>query len=87
MSAEATEEWIQVFITAADECLNRALLPKFYPPHLLEQSMMMSLGYAGRNQQDPSAVYFAIFEAVKGKKKKKGGKTKKAAAEETAKTV
>lgn len=87
MSAEAAEEWIQVFITAADECLNRALLPGFYPPHLLEQSMVMSLGYAGRNQQDPSAVYFAICAAAQEKRETKSGRTKKTAAEETAETV
>lgn len=87
MSAEAAEEWIQVFIAAADECLKRALLPGFYPPHLLEQSMMMSLGYAGRNQQDPGAVYFAICAAAQEKKETKGSLSKKKAGEETVETV
>ena len=45
------------FMEAAQSCLQEALLPDFYPPHLLEQSMMMSIIYSGVAQKDPAVVY------------------------------
>ena len=45
------------FIDAAEICLDAAMLPPFYPPHLIEQSMLLSVVYAGRTESDTAEIY------------------------------
>lgn len=61
------------FIDVAENCLDKAGLPKFYPAHLVEQSMMLSIiyAYAGSEECDPAEVYEQICSSVIKKKMKK----------------
>ena len=54
------------FLEAAEILLDYAGLPAFYPPHLMEQSMMLSIVYAYRNPEasDPAEVYERICSSV-----------------------
>lgn len=52
------------FIDAAETCLDAAMLPPFYPPHLIEQSMLLSVVYAGRTKNDPAEVYEQLCSTV-----------------------
>lgn len=52
------------FIEASRECLDNAMLPAFYPPHLAEQSMMLAIVYAGGGGEDPAEVYESICSSV-----------------------
>lgn len=45
------------FMDVSREVLALALLPEFYPPHLMEQSMLLSIIYSGHHGEDPSVVY------------------------------
>ena len=46
LSPEDIKNRLNDFIDASELCLDAAGLPKFYPPHLVEQSMMLSVVYA-----------------------------------------
>ena len=50
---------------AAYALLTAALLPDFYPPHLLEQSMMLSVILGAKLKTDPSVVYASVLQTVK----------------------
>ena len=52
------------FIDAAEICLDAAMLPPFYPPHLIEQSMLLSVVYAGRTESDTAEIYEQLCSAV-----------------------
>ncbi len=51
------------FIDASDVCLNAAMLPAFYPPHLMEQTMMLAIVCGGKQKDDPAEVYETICRA------------------------
>lgn len=61
---------------AAAAILDSALLPPFYPPHLMEQSMLLSIIYAGKTGTDPSVVYGAVLQSLRDTRAggKKSGK-------------
>lgn len=54
------------FIDVAENCLDKAGLPKFYPAHLVEQSMMLSIiyAYAGPEKCDPAEVYEQVCNSI-----------------------
>ena len=47
------------------------MLPPFYPPHLIEQSMLLSVIYAGRTESDTAEIYEQICSAVIERRKSK----------------
>lgn len=59
------------FIDAAEICLDAAMLPPFYPPHLIEQSMLLSVVYAGRTESDTAEIYEQLCSAVIERRKSK----------------
>ena len=54
------------FIDASELCLNAAWLPAFYPPHLMEQSMMLSIvcAFSGEEICDPAETYEFICSSI-----------------------
>ena len=54
------------FIDASELCLDAAGLPGFYPPHLIEQSMLLSIIYAFGNPDkcDPAETYEQVCSSV-----------------------
>lgn len=50
---------------AADSLLNAALLPNFYVPHLMEQSMLLSIVYGGKTGIDPAEVYGTVIQSLR----------------------
>ena len=54
------------FIDVAENCLDKAGLPKFYPAHLVEQSMMLSIiyAYAGPEKCNPAEVYEQVCSSI-----------------------
>lgn len=54
------------FIDVAENCLDKSGLPKFYPAHLVEQSMMLSIiyAYAGPEKRDPAEVYEQVCSSI-----------------------
>lgn len=54
------------FIDAAENCLDKAGLPRFYPAHLVEQSMMLSIiyAYAGPEKCVPAEVYEQVCSSI-----------------------
>lgn len=61
---------------AAAALLEAALLPPFYPPHLLEQSMLLSIICAGKTGTDPAAVYGTLLQSAKGTRTRETGSRK-----------
>ena len=61
---------------AAAALLNAALLPPFYPPHLLEQSMLLSIICAGKTGTDPCAVYGELLQSAKSTRTRESGSKK-----------
>lgn len=61
---------------AAAAFLDSALLPPFYPPHLMEQSMLLSIIYAGKTGTDPSVIYGSVLQSLRDTRTsgKKSGK-------------
>lgn len=61
---------------AASAFLNNALLPPFYPPHLVEQSMLLSIIYAGKTGTDPAVIYGSVLQSLRDTRArgKKSGK-------------
>lgn len=51
--------------------LDLAMLPKFYPPHLMENSMLLSIIYGGKTETDPAVVYDTLLQSVKKSRAKK----------------
>lgn len=50
---------------AADALLNAALLPNFYVPHLMEQSMLLSIVYGGKTGIDPAEIYGTVIQSLR----------------------
>lgn len=50
---------------AADALLKAALLPVFYVPHLMEQSMLLSIIYGGKTGIDPAEVYGTVIQSLR----------------------
>ena len=64
------------FMDIADIVLKKALLPAFYVPHPIEQSMLLSI-VCGRSEDDtPSVVYEYILSSLKKKRNRMPGSTK-----------
>lgn len=78
-TAEVQSYRLMDFLELGRELLEEAMLPTFYPPHPLEQSMLLSIACAGKlEEEDPSVVYeYMLHVTVKprnGKKKAQAGK-------------
>ncbi len=56
---------------AAYALLDTALLPGFYSPHLMEQSMMLSIVYGGKMHINPVEVYGYMLQCVKATRNRK----------------
>ena len=67
------------FIYAADNCLNTARLPGFYPPHIIEQSMLLSIVYSftGPKKSDPAEIYEMACSSIIERRAKHTNKKKK----------
>lgn len=52
------------FIEAARICLDNALMPPFYPPHLMEQTMMLAIVCADAPDESPTELYEAMCRAL-----------------------
>lgn len=84
-SPEEIKTRLTDFCGVAEDCLESAGLPHFYPPHLMEQSMLLSIACSYANSEsvvpdgeiieNPEEVYGMICDYVRqlqeGKKKKK----------------
>lgn len=64
----------------ARECLQITMLPDFYPPHVLEQAMFLSV-IGLQDGQSPNEVYEDICKGVNGTKVKEKGVKHKAKAQ------
>lgn len=67
------------FMEVGRELLDEAMVPTFYPPHILEQSMLLSIACGGRTEEDdPCVVYeYMLYSTVKPKAAKMKPKKKK----------
>lgn len=81
LSPEDITNRLNDFIDASELCLDAAGLPEFYPPHLVEQSMMLSVVYAfsGPDKCDPAETYEAVCSSVIERRAPHTNKKKKAA--------
>lgn len=61
---------------AAVPILEKALLPPFYPPHLMEQSMLLSIIYGGKTGTDPAIVYGSLLQSLKETRNRDAGARK-----------
>ena len=52
------------FTEAAEIMLDRAMLPPFYPPHILEQSMMLSIVASDEFGYDPAELYEELCSSL-----------------------
>ena len=75
LSPKNIKDRLSDFIDACELCLGAAGLPKFYPPHLVEQSMMLSVVYAfgGPEKCDPAEIYEQLCSSVVERKAGKAG--------------
>lgn len=64
---------IMNFMDSAKFALEEALLPEFYPPHLMEQSMLLSIVYSGKQEEDPSVVYEYISSILTTQRVRQAG--------------
>ena len=61
------------FIETAEYVLDAALLPAFYPPHIMEQSMMLSIISSVEDTGIPAYNYAELCESlIKPRNRKKG---------------
>lgn len=51
--------------------LDLAMLARFYPPHLMENSMLLSIIYGGKTETDPAVVYDTLLQSVKKSRARK----------------
>lgn len=77
-TAEEKVTFMDDFLAAAACILDAALLPEFYPPNILEETLMLAL-VLGDEDTTPAMIYESICCTFtdKGKTKKKVGATKK----------
>ena len=79
IDAKRVGERVQDFIHVADNCLDIARLPAFYPPHIIEQSMLLSIVYAfkGSEKSDPAEIYEMVCSSIIKRRKKHTNKKNK----------
>lgn len=64
------------FMDGARCLLEEAMLPDFYPPHPMEQSMLLAI-VSGRDEDNtPAAVYEAMLEAMQDRRNRQKGSRK-----------
>lgn len=80
--AQSREIFMDDFLAAAARLLDAALLPEFYPPCVLEQTLLLSIAL-GTEERTPAEVYETLCRTLsqKGKAKKTAGATRKTAAQ------
>lgn len=73
LTAKDVTRRLSEFIEVSEVCLDTAGLPKFYPPHLVEQSMMLSVVYAFSEPEkcDPAEIYEQICSAIPSTRNRK----------------
>lgn len=66
VTTDVMNDRLRDFIDVAEICLAEAGLPAFYPPHLMEQCMLLSFVYAYNSCEgcEPAVVYEEICSAV-----------------------
>ena len=64
------------FLDVSRELLEEAMLPTFYPPHVMEQSMLLSIACGGKlEDEDSSVVYeYMLHATVETRNRKKSAK-------------
>lgn len=63
------------FMDTAQYLLEAAMLPGFYPPHAMEQSMLLSIVYGVKGDEDSSVVYeYMLYTLTESRERKKGSK-------------
>lgn len=61
------------FMEIARDLLDAAMLPEFYPPHPMEQSMLLAI-VSGRDEENsPAVVYETMLEAVQDRRNRSAG--------------
>lgn len=80
--AQSREIFMDDFLAAAARLLDAALLPEFYPPCVLEQTLLLSIAL-GTEERTPAEVYETLCRNLsqKGEAKKTAGATRKTAAQ------
>ena len=68
------------FMDASRYFLEAALLPDFYPPHPIEQSMLLAI-VCGKNNDDPSVIYEYMLHSLVRKRKRNEGSRRHSTAE------
>ena len=81
-SVDEKVQFLDQFLAAASYLLDAAFLPKFYPPNVLEETMMLALALAD-DMHTPATVYEEICSAFtnQGEGLKPGGAKNKTAEE------
>jgi len=64
------------FMDTAKCLLEAALLPTFYPPHPIEQSMLLSIVSGRTEDTDPSVIYEGMLQALKETRERPSGSKK-----------
>ena len=64
------------FMDISKQVLESALLSEFYPAHLMEQSMLLSILYAGKEDLDSSVVYEYIMHSLTASRNRDKGSRK-----------
>lgn len=62
---------------AADALLSAAMLPSFYPPHLMEQGFLLAIIYASKTGNDPSFIYGSILQSLRDTRNREKGAKKR----------
>lgn len=74
-------EQIDLFCNLCQDALEAALLPEFYPPHLTERMMLMSVIYGSKVCISPASIYLSILSSLKTTKNKPTGAHKRTKAQ------
>lgn len=61
------------FMDTAKYLLEAALLPDFYPPHPMEQTMLLSIVASAETEDDPSVVYEYMLHSLTKQRQRKPG--------------
>lgn len=67
------QQRITSFISTADYLLEEAMLPHFYVPHILEQTMLLSIISGYQEEEDPAVIYEYILNSFKEHRERKQG--------------
>lgn len=61
------------FMDAAHDVLEAAMLPGFYPPHVMEQSMLLSIVCGGKAAENSAVVYeYMLYALTRSRDREKG---------------